>query len=51
MVVLTAGVYVLNILDSFMFFPDFTQYTEYKSITARPDIRGDQVGVNLSMRF
>jgi hypothetical protein len=51
MVAVTAGVYVFNLLDSFLFFPDFDRYTEYKAITARPDIRGDKIGLKLSANF
>jgi hypothetical protein len=51
MVAVTAGVYVFNLLDSFLFFPDFDRYTEYKAITARPDIGSDRIGLKLSANF
>lgn len=45
------GFYVLNLMDTFLFFPQFDKYTEYKAITARPDIDADRVGVSLALTF
>jgi len=45
------GIYAINLLDSFLFFPEFDRYTEYKAITAHPALDGDKVGVSLSVRF
>lgn len=49
--VVTAGIYAFNLLDSFLFFPEFDKFTEYKAITAVPDIGIDNVGVRLSVNF
>ena len=51
MTVVTAGIYAFNLLDSFLFFPEFDKFTEYKAITAVPDIGIDNVGVRLSVNF
>jgi hypothetical protein len=51
MTVVTAGIYLFNVLDSFLFFPEFNKYTEYKAITVRPDFGSDEVGVALSFSF
>jgi hypothetical protein len=45
------GFYALNVLDNILFFPDFDSYTEYKAITAAPDIDADKVGVRLALKF
>ncbi len=49
--VVTISIYALNLLDSFLFFPDFSSYTEYKVITAAPDFGTDRVGLTLSLNF
>lgn len=51
MVAVTAGIYLFNLLDSFLFFPEYDRYTEYKAITARPEVNPDRVGVCLSVSF
>ena len=51
MTAVVGGVYLLNLLDSFLFFPDFDRYTEYKAITAAPEIGADRAGVQLSVKF
>jgi len=51
MTAVTAGIYLFNLLDSFLFFPEFDRYTEYKAITARPEVDGDKVGLSLSVSF
>ena len=45
------GVYVFNLLDTILFFPEYSSYSEYKAITAAPSIGKDQVGITLSLRF
>ena len=47
----TIGVYALNLLDSFLFFPEYSSYTEYKAITAVPDVGHDRVGLTVSLNF
>jgi hypothetical protein len=47
----TIGIYALNLLDTFLFFPEFTSYTEYKAITAAPDVGHDRVGLTISLNF
>lgn len=49
--VVVIGVYVWNVLDAVFFFPDYTAYTEYKAITARPLLNSDRIGLAFSMRF
>ena len=51
MAAVTAGIYLINLLDSFLFFPEFDRYTEYKAITARPEVGADKIGVSLSVSF
>lgn len=46
-----AGIYILNLLDSFLFFPDFNTYTEYKAITVRPDIDSESAGICMTLKF
>lgn len=46
-----AGIYILNLLDSFLFFPDFNTYTEYKAITVRPDINTESAGICMTLKF
>lgn len=47
----TVGVYALNLLDTFLFFPEYTSYTEYKAITAAPDVGHNRVGLTVSLNF
>lgn len=49
--VATISIYALNLLDSFLFFPDFSSYTEYKVITAAPDFGTARAGLTLSLNF
>jgi hypothetical protein len=51
MAAVTGGFYLLSLLDSFLFFPEFDKYTEYKAITARPEVEADRVGIILSVNF
>lgn len=51
MTALVVGVYAFNLLDAILFFPEHSSYTEYKAITAAPDIGNGRVGVTLSLRF
>jgi len=51
MTTVTAGIYVLNLLDSFLFFPEFDRYTEYKAISVVPAYQPGTAGLALSMRF
>jgi hypothetical protein len=46
-----ATVYVVSLLDSFLFFPETTTYTEYKAISAKPDVDQDKIGVKLALKF
>ncbi len=46
-----AGVYIYNILDAFLFFPDYDSYTEYKAITIKPEIGRDRAAITLAVRF
>jgi len=45
------SVYALNLLDTFLFFPEYSSFTEYKAITARPEFGVDRVGLTLSLTF
>jgi len=47
----TVGIYALNLLDSFLLFPDFDRYTEYKAITAAPEVESNRVALKLSVNF
>ncbi len=47
----TIGVYALNLLDSFLLFPEYSSFTEYKAITAVPDVGRDRVGLTVSFNF
>ncbi len=51
MTAVAASIYLFNLLDSFLFFPDFDRYTEYKAITAAPEIDADKAGIKLSVNF
>lgn len=51
MTAVTIGVYALNLLDSFLFFPEYSRYTEYRAITAKPDIDADRVGISVAVKF
>ncbi|MCK5127764.1 MAG: PEGA domain-containing protein [candidate division Zixibacteria bacterium] len=51
MIAATVGVYVFNLLDTILLFPEYSSYSEYKAITASPFITEDQVGLTLSLRF
>lgn len=51
MIAAAAGVYLFNLLDTILFFPEHSSYSEYKAITAAPSLRDDRVGVTLSVRF
>jgi hypothetical protein len=46
-----AGLYALNVLDCLLFFPENDSFTEYKALTARPEISPNQVGITLSLKF
>jgi hypothetical protein len=47
----TIGVYALNLLDSFLLFPEYSSFTEYKAITAAPAVGHDRVGLTVSLNF
>ncbi len=51
MIAAAVGVYVFNLLDNILFFPQHSSYTEYKAITAAPAVTDDRVGITLSLRF
>jgi hypothetical protein len=51
MVGVTVGFYVFNLLDSFLMFPEYDTFTEYKALTVKPEIEGEKVGLSLSLRF
>ncbi|MFH1701386.1 MAG: DUF5683 domain-containing protein [Candidatus Zixiibacteriota bacterium] len=51
LIAVTAGVYLLNLLDTILLFPEHSSYSEYKSITAVPDVGDDKVGLTLAVRF
>ncbi|MEZ5359004.1 MAG: PEGA domain-containing protein [Candidatus Zixiibacteriota bacterium] len=51
MIAAAAGIYIFNLLDTILFFPEHSSYTEYKAITAAPSVQGDRVGLTLSVRF
>lgn len=51
LIAMTAGVYLLNLLDTILLFPEHSSYSEYKAITAVPDLSDDKVGVTLAVRF
>jgi len=46
-----AGIYALNLLDAFAFFPDFNSYAEYKALTVVPSVDGRGAAVRLALRF
>lgn len=47
----TIGIYALNLLDSFLLFPEYSSFTEYKAITAVPEVGHDRVGLTVSLTF
>ncbi len=47
----TIGIYALNLLDSFLLFPEYSSFTEYKAITAVPEVGHDRVGLTVSLNF
>jgi hypothetical protein len=49
--VMAIGVYALNLLDTFLFFPEYTSFTEYKAITANPEFGTDRIGLTVSLTF
>lgn len=51
MTAVTAGIYVLNLLDSFLFFPEFDRYTEYKAVSVVPAYQPGGAGLALSFSF
>ena len=51
MIGVVAGIYALNALDCLLFFPENNTFTEYKALTARPEITPHQVGITLSLKF
>lgn len=51
MIAAAAGIYVFNLLDTILFFPEHSSYSEYKAITAAPSLQDDRVGVTFSVRF
>lgn len=50
-IVTVAGLYIISVLDSFLFFPDHDSYTEYKAITLVPEIGPDRAAISLAVRF
>lgn len=46
-----AGIYALNLLDAFAFFPDFNSYVEYKALTVVPSLDDRGAAVRLALRF
>ncbi|MEE9443369.1 MAG: DUF5683 domain-containing protein [candidate division Zixibacteria bacterium] len=51
LIAVTAGVYLLNLLDTILLFPEHSSYSEYKAITAVPDLGEDKIGLTLAVRF
>lgn len=51
MVGVTVGFYIFSLLDSFLMFPEYDTFTEYKALTVKPKIEGEEVGLSLSLRF
>ena len=51
MVGVAAGVYALNLLDAFLFFPQFDTYANYNVITAYPRVSPERVGVTVAISF
>jgi len=51
MAAVTAGIYVLNVLDALLLFPDYVSFTEYKVITARPEMSPGYAGMAVSIKF
>lgn len=45
------GVYALNLLDSFLLFPEYNTVSEYKAITVKPEVVSGAVGLSLTMKF
>ncbi len=45
------SIYAINLFDTFFFFPEYSSFTEYKAITARPDFGIDRVGLTVSLAF
>lgn len=48
---LVVGLYIYNLLDAFLFFPDYDSYTEYKAITLKPEISRDRAAISLAVGF
>jgi len=47
----TAGIYVFNLLDTFLFFPEYNTFTEYKALSVTPEVDKQSVGLKLSYNF
>jgi len=45
------GVYALNLLDAFLFFPDFNTFSEYEALTLKPEYDGQKVSLSLALNF
>lgn len=45
------GVYALNLLDSFLLFPEYNTAAEYKAIAVKPEVVSGAVGLRLTMKF
>lgn len=46
-----AGVYLFNLLDAVLLFPDFDTYSEYKSISVQPQAGVNRIGLDLTFKF
>jgi len=45
------GIYVFNLLDAVLLFPDYDTYSEYKSIAVQPQAAGNRIGLDLTFKF
>ncbi len=46
-----AGIYVFNLLDAFLLFPEFDTFSEYKPISVQPRADAGRIGLTVSLNF
>jgi hypothetical protein len=45
------GIYLFNLLDAVLLFPEFYTYSEYKSISVQPQAAANRIGLDLTFKF
>jgi hypothetical protein len=45
------GIYLFNLLDAILLFPEYDTYSEYKSISVQPQAAANRIGLDLTFKF